>query len=143
MILAQRLVLLQKHDPLDQVPQLPDVARPAVASEDLLDLRSDGGEPLPEFLVVEGEEVPGQEQDVLSPLPERRQEDGDDLEPVVEVLPEATVLHREVQIPVRRRDDPDVHLEVRGPPDPLERAVLDDDLLVDDGPEGRIHSSHL
>src|SRR5882672_10733286 len=126
MILAQRLVLFQEHDPLDQVPELPDVAGPAVAPEDLLDLRSDGGEPLPEFLVVEAEEVPGQVQDVLSPLAKRRQEDGDYFQAVVEVLPEDSLLHGLVQIPVRRRDDPDVHLEVRGAADPLERAVLDE-----------------
>src|SRR5207249_8637528 len=95
MVLAKGLVLLQEHDPLDQVPELPDVPGPPVAAQDLLHLRRDRGEPLPEFLVVELEEVPGQEQDVFSPFPKRRQENGDDLEPVVEILPEAALLRSE------------------------------------------------
>ena len=126
MVLAKGLVLLQEHDPLDQVPELPDVPGPPVAAQDLLHLRRDRGEPLPEFLVVELEEVPGQEQDVFSPFPKRWQENGDDLEPVVEVLPEAALLHGQVQIPIRGGDDPDVHLEVRGAAHPLERPVLDE-----------------
>ena len=64
-----------------------------------------------------------QERDVLAALPERRHAEHDPSEAVVEVLAEGRALDRRLEIPVGRRDDPDVgrmrgpqrHAQVRGP----------------------------
>src|SRR3989454_3320323 len=100
MVLAQRLVFFEKDDPLDQIPELPDVSRPTVGAEDLLDLRGDRGEPFPELLVVVAKEVTREKLDVLAAIAQRGQEDRHHLETVVEILPEAALPHRLVQVAI-------------------------------------------
>ena len=73
--------------------------------------------------------------------------DRKDVEPIEEIGPESPALHRGVEIPVGRRDDPHVHLDRGGPADPLELALLQHpeqldleierqiaDLVEEDGP---------
>ncbi len=56
-----------------------------------------------------------QEKDVRGPLAQRRQLDGNDREPIVEVLPKLVFDHGVLQIHVRRRNHPCVDLDL-GPP---------------------------
>ena len=50
----------------------------------------------------------GDRRDVVAPGPERRHGDGEDVEPVVEILAERPPRDLALEIPVRRGDDADV-----------------------------------
>ena len=54
------------------------------------------------------DELPDEDRDVLAPLAQRRQVDAQDVEPVVQVRPEAALLDALAERIVRRRDDADV-----------------------------------
>ena len=56
----------------------------------------------------------GQQGDVPVPVAERRQHDGDDVDPVVQVLAELAARDRLAQVSVRRRHDAHVHVDQRG-----------------------------
>ena len=62
------------HDqqPLDQVAQLPDVARPVIELHRFQRLWGDVFDPQPLFLRMHAEKMPGQQRDVLFPLAQRR-----------------------------------------------------------------------
>ena len=70
--------------------------------------------------------MPDEERDVLAPLPQRRQPDGEDAQAVVEVLAEAAVRHGPLEVAVGGGDDPHVHLAGPAGADALELAVLED-----------------
>jgi hypothetical protein len=53
---------------------------------------------------------------VVAPFPERRHFYFDDVQAVVEVLPEAAFLYPERQVGIRRRDDPDIDIMMRVSP---------------------------
>ena len=55
------------------------------------------------------QEVRHQQGDVFTPLPQRRQIDGDDLDPVVEILTHPAGRQKGFQIAVRGRDDPHIN----------------------------------
>jgi hypothetical protein len=75
---------------LDTVFQLPDIARPVVIQEQAHGL---GGKPL-NFLVLflgkTAQEIAGQQGDVIGPLLEFRQVDGNDVETVIEIMRTST-----------------------------------------------------
>ena len=61
---------------------------------------------------------------VGGPLAQRRQGDGEDVEPVVEILAKRAIADLALEIAVRRRDHPDVDLHRVGPAHALELALL-------------------
>jgi hypothetical protein len=63
--------------------------------------------------------------DVVAALPQRGQVDDDDGEPVVQVLAKAARAHRLRQVGVRRREDPDVHVERAQRAEPADALLLD------------------
>src|SRR5690606_31477497 len=71
------------------------------------------------------EEVTDEDLEVTEAVPQRRQHDADDGEPVVEILSKAAAAHLLLEVPVRRRDDAHVHALVVVPTDHLHRAALD------------------
>src|SRR5438876_2551035 len=71
-----------------------------------------------------GEEVLDQERQVLDPLAQPRQRDRDDVQPVVQVLAEASRLHLGLEVLVGGREDAHVDLERAVAADPLELALL-------------------
>src|SRR5882724_10336854 len=73
-----------------------------------------------------GEEVLDQERQVLDPLAQRRQQDRDDVQPVVQVLAEAPRLHLGLEVLVGGREDAHVDLQGAVAADPLELALLQD-----------------
>ncbi len=70
------------------------------------------------------EEVIGQQHDVRLPLAQRRREDREDGEPVVQVGPERALLDEVLERPVSGRDQPDVDLDRRGTAEPLDFPLL-------------------
>jgi len=70
------------------------------------------------------QEVCGQERDVFAPLAQRRHAQREDLEPVVQVLAEASGLHFLLEVPIRGRHDAHVHLARGGGADGANLAFL-------------------
>ena len=71
-----------------------------------------------------GDEVLGQQRDVLAPLAQRRQPHRDDVDAVEQVLAERALGHHLRQVPVGRGDDADVGLDLVGAAEPAEPALL-------------------
>ena len=117
--------LRHEDEPLDEVLQLPDVSRPVVVPEKLHDLRIRPGD-LPVELAVEFiDKVAHERGDVLLALPQRRDVDRHDVEPVEEVLPEETFLHILLEVAVRGGHEPHVHLDRLDAAHPFELVILD------------------
>src|SRR5262249_35443665 len=95
---------------LDDVLELSHVSRPAVPPEGGGRVGTDRRQPLTGPGRELTDEAFGEQQHVVPPLPERRQGEGKDAQPVVEILAELPVGNRAPQVAVRRSDDPDVHL---------------------------------
>src|SRR5688572_4897573 len=126
MLRLDALPCVQEHDPLEEIPELPDVPGPGIGKEHPLRVRLDAREALGEGGVELREEVARQREDVFPALPDRRHADRDDLEPVVEVLAETLLAHHRLEVLVGRGDDPHAHRDVLGAADPLERHPLED-----------------
>jgi hypothetical protein len=96
---------VQDHHALDQVPELPHVPGPRVPHEDLHGLCRDAREgpvqPARDLL----HEVLDQNRDVLAAMPERREVDVQDVEPVVEVPAEPPDGHEAPEVLVTALDD--------------------------------------
>ena len=80
-----------------------------MAEQALADVGRDDEAVPAEHLRVPLHEVLDEGRDLLDPLPQRRHAELDDVEPVVEVLAEATLQDRPLQILVGGGDDPHVH----------------------------------
>ena len=80
--------MAEDDDTLNHVLELADVARPGVSQKPLVDLAGDV-QVFVVFAVVDRQVVVREQQDVVSPLPQGRDVNGDHVEPVVEVLSEA------------------------------------------------------
>ena len=118
------LAVAHEHRPLDDVLQLADVAGPVVADERVDRRRRDALD----LLAVIGrellDEVVGEQQDVGLPLAQRRDEDGEDVEAVEQILPQRAVRDRRLHVLVGGGDQPDVDLDRLGAAEPLELALL-------------------
>src|SRR3546814_56061 len=124
-VLHQHLVVVLQHeDALQQVLQLAHVARPAVAAEDL----RHGGFPALHLAAVAAvelaDEVRGQHQAVVAALAQRRDVDGDHLQPVIEVVAKAPLLHIAIENAVGGADEAHVDLHVADPADRAEALVV-------------------
>lgn len=96
--------------PLDHVLQLPDIARPVVVIKDLPHLCRDVMDIGSEDPVVLVQEVLHQQVDVAAALPERRDVQVDDVEPVEEVGPKPSLYHQFFEIPVGGCNEPGIDL---------------------------------
>src|SRR5262245_50679422 len=101
-----------KHRALNNVLQLPHVARPRVTPETLPGLRSDGANLLLIHAVEMGHEMIGQEADASRTLSKRRHMNIENINAIKEVLPEFFPLNRFFQIFIGRRYHPDIGTEV-------------------------------
>ena len=114
--------LAQDHGALDGVQQLADVAGPRIGFERR---QRGGGQPFEPVFRVRLDEVLGQERHVVPTLAQGREADGDGVDPIVEVLPKLSRLHRLGQIAVGGGHEPDVDPPRARGPDPEERPGLD------------------
>src|SRR5690606_33722554 len=71
------------------------------------------------------EELAGEQQDVLAALAQRRQLDGHDREPEVQILAELALTDHLPEIAVGGRDHPDVDLADLALADPLDLATIE------------------
>src|SRR5205823_4956224 len=73
-----------------------------------------------------GDEVTDQRRNIVAPIAQRGGREGDDMEAVVEVLPELPGRDQRGQVAVGGGDDPDVDVDGALTADPLEFALLQD-----------------
>src|SRR5262245_49242856 len=121
-----QLGLADDHRALDVVTQLAHVARPRVCDHGLQRRLVDGLDVLVVLGVELVDEGADQQRDVLPPLPERRDVQADDVQPVVEVLAEGPILHALDGILVGGGDRAHVDLRLVLPSEPTHHAVLGD-----------------
>ena len=62
------------------------------------------------LLIVVIQEMLGQWDDIIFPLPQRRNMDRYDIQPVIQIFPKALLPHHLLQVAVGGGDDPDIHL---------------------------------
>src|SRR3990172_6342466 len=77
------------------------------------------------FLPAEpGEDMAGEDRDIFLSFAQGRDMDGEHVQPVIEVVPEPSLIHLTAQVPVGRRQDPDIDLYRLLPAHPFEAVVL-------------------
>src|SRR5947199_180246 len=105
--------------------ELAHVSLPFVRAERAVGVGGEGPRRALQARRGRGEEVLDQERQVLDPLAQRRQQDRDDVQPVVQVLAEAPRLHFGLEVLVGGGEDADVDLEGAVAAHPLELALLE------------------
>src|SRR5574337_357355 len=136
--------------PLDYRLQLPDITGPVVVHEEPHRLVADPLDGLPCALTMLCDEILDELRDVGASLAERRDHNGDNVQPIEQVLPQETVFDRLDRIPIGRSDNANVNVDLVFPPKPSERLALQDtrkfrlgwqlhlgDLIQEDGPAVR------
>ena len=109
---------------LDDVLQLPDIARPVIPPQshyDVLGNKVDGLALLPGKRF---DEVFRKKGNIVEPFAQRRQRDGKDVQPVKEIGPELPFLDQTSQVLVSRGDDPHINLDRTRTAQPLELPLL-------------------
>ena len=81
--------------------------------------------PLAERLRELVDEAPDEEGNILGALAQRRHPDREDVEPVEQVLTERILRHPLLQVAVRRRDDPDIHMHGSRASEPLDLPLFE------------------
>ena len=78
------------------------------------------------FCIERMEKLRCQRYDVLPPFPQRRNVDMDDVEPVIQITPEPSLLHHVPQIPVRSGNKTDINVDRPGSANSLYFLILYD-----------------
>ena len=110
---------------LDRILQLSYVSRPVV----LLQRQSCGRRKhrrLPVQSRSSRQEFEGQREDIFRTLPERRKEEHEHREPVIEIGPKRSRRDDRIELGVRGSDEPHVHAPLRGRSQRAEASILDD-----------------
>src|SRR6266566_2910658 len=117
---------LTQHDgALDHVLELAHVARPVVGREPLQGLLLDIADGLPRLLCEAVDQVLDQDRNVVGAFAQRRQADGEDVQPIEQILPEPAALHRGLEIAVARREHTHVHHNRMTAADALDLSLLE------------------
>src|SRR3990172_628730 len=114
-----------QHRALEGVGELAHVAGPSVLAETRAGVGGEGPRRDRVVRAGAGEEVLGEGEHVAAPLAQRGQGQGQDRQPVVEVLPEALRGDGGAQVFVRGREDPDIHGLVACAAEPAHRPLLE------------------
>src|SRR5215204_1081343 len=109
----------------DDVAELADVAGPRVLLEDLHRFRVHRLDRLLVDAVELGQEALDQKRDIFTAVAERRQFNGEDVQPVIQVFAQLAGADRVRRIDIRRRDDAHVHGLFLAPAETAEAALLE------------------
>ena len=121
---ADRVARGQQHRPVQGVLQLADVAAPGVLQHQRLGLRGERARGHAVHRGVFPGEMGGEFQDVGRPLAQRRQPQGDDVEPVEQILAERALADLLHEVAVRGRQHADVDPHRGGAADPVDHPLL-------------------
>src|SRR5450759_3631337 len=116
----------EHHGALDGVLELADVARPVGGLERFQHARLDAVDPLARALRVLADEMIDQQRDVVAPLAQRRDVDGDHVQAIVQIFLEPAVAHHLPDVPVGGGDDAHVDLVAALRAERLELPLLQD-----------------
>src|SRR5688572_7789072 len=111
---------------LDCILELTDVSGPAIADEQVIRRRRYRAHRLLIALVELRQEVITEERNVFGPFAQRRHAHRDGVDAEVEVLPQAAVLERELEVDVGGADQPEVHVDESVAADRAILALLQD-----------------
>ena len=115
----------QDHRALEHIAQFADVPRPAVRDERVarvvVEPRGRTAHGLAQLL----QELLGKQRHIVEAVPQRRQQNVEHLQAVVQVLSEIASLDRLLQVAVRRSNDAHVRFLRADPAEPLELALLE------------------
>ena len=100
--------LAHQHRTLDRVLELADVARPPVANQQVIRGRRDRANRLLIALVELREEVIAEQRDVFGPLAQRRHAQRDRVDAEVQVLAQAALTQRHLEVDVGRADQSEI-----------------------------------
>ena len=109
---------------LDDVFHLPDISRPRIPCEQLNGLLGKLLVWPAVFLDPLGQEVLRQQRDILSAVAQRRQVQGDDIDPIIEVFPKLSFPDQFLKVLVCCRDDANIHFDRLHATDARELAFL-------------------
>src|SRR4029450_5418407 len=104
-----QIAAAEDHGPLENVFELTHVALPRAADERPQGIALDTETASAELGVEPLDEVVDQHRDVAPTLAQRRHREVHDIEPVEEILAEASGVDLPLEVAVRARDDPGVH----------------------------------
>src|SRR5688572_24124062 len=128
-------------DENDQTPndilQFTNISRPALFKEEGGHLGREHLVPLILFVEASQEER-DEEGDFLQALPERGDMDFDDVEPVVQILPELATAQGQLEVPIGRGNDPGVHVNHVVAADSTEAEILKNVQQFGLEPEGEL-----
>ncbi len=113
------------HRTFDHVLQFPHIPFPGTLHQDVHGLVGHRDRPFPDLGAVLVQELLGKRRDIVPPLPERRNGDGEHVQPVEQVLAEQLGLDRLLDVLVRCRHDAHVDLDGTVPADPFDHLLLD------------------
>src|SRR3989454_6010320 len=143
-------LLSEQRDAFDHVAQLANVPGPAIAEKSRAGVGREGLRWQAVLGAGAGQEVVGQEQNILAALAERRHPERQHREPVVEVLPEPPCPCGAREVLVSGSDDPHVDRFAPRAPEPPHGPLLDhlqqlglEHAERTDRKSTRLNSSHL
>src|SRR5438093_11659305 len=120
------LAVASEYAALEDVLQLAHVAGPVVAHQHVDGRRRDATDLPPVLARVLGEKVVRKQHDVRFAVAQRRDEDGEDVQSVVEVLAELPLGHAGFEVAVGSDYQPDIDADRLGAAEPLELPFLKD-----------------
>ena len=121
---GQLVAIGQHHGAEKGVFELADIARPVIGREHGHRLGGQAANPLALLGAETGEKAPREIGDVGAARPQRRDGNGEDVEPVIEILAEAALLHLFDQVLVGGRDQADVDAHRLAGADRVDLAFL-------------------
>ena len=116
--------MAEDHGALDDVLQLTDIAGIGVPLKNGARIRIDVVDLLPEFPSVMDQGAHREGQDILNPLPERRQLECDDVEPEVQVFTKCSPCDLFFEIAIGRGDQAKIHRDIFRSSDSSKGAFL-------------------
>jgi hypothetical protein len=122
----QHIVFGQNHCPFNDVLELTDISGPGVLLEGFHYGGRNRLDGTPHFSVEFVDKSPDQQRNILQSVAERRDVDGDNVEPVVEIIAKATTADLFFEVAVRGGDDARVNVSRFGASDPSKFSVLQD-----------------
>src|SRR5258707_1509804 len=112
MLGLDQFAVAKNHGPFDRVAKLTNVAGPLIVFQNIQSIRVDTGDALTGIGVELFNEVLDQNRNVIASLPQGRKRNLKDIQSKVEVFPEAAVLDLRLQVPIGRRHQSDIDLDL-------------------------------
>ena len=109
MLRQQRAAFRQMHRPFHGALQLPDIAGPRVTADSLGRFLRQGNRAAVQAQLVPTDEVLRQREDVFGTFAERRHEDAQGTDAVIQIRPELVLRDGLLEILVGRGDDAEIH----------------------------------